>query len=289
MTDETPIAIALIGASGRLGRAIAAEAVKRPDMRLSAGVVSADSVNIGADLGELAGLPLIGIEAQVDADDAIAKADVIVDVSVPRMTRALCGKIGEAGGKPLVTGVTGLGIAEQTALAEASAIAPVLHARNFSIGAALMERLVAAAAGALDARSWDIEIIEAHHRRKKDAPSGTALAVGEAAAKARGADLSQLAEFGRTGNDLHRRAGAIGFSAVRGGGVVGEHTALFLHAFEELEIRHRALDRAIFARGALEAAKFVHGRTPGFYSMQDVITAGGALDAALAEAQNSSS
>ncbi len=289
MTDDTPLAIAVIGASGRLGRVVAAETIKRSDLRLAAGVVSADSVNIGADLGELAGLPLIGIEAQVDADDAISRADVIIDVSAPRMTRALCSKISEAGGKPLVTGVTGLGIAEQTALVEASALAPVLHARNFSLGAALMERLVAAAAGALDARSWDLEIVETHHRRKKDAPSGTALAIGEAAAKARGSDLSQLAEFGRSGDSLHRRTGAIGFSAVRGGGVVGEHSAHFLHSFEELEIRHRALDRSIFARGALEAARFVSGSAPGLYSMQDVIAAGGALDAALAEHQNSSS
>lgn len=284
MSETQKIRIALVGASGRLGRTIAAEAIKRPEFTLAGGVVSFDSVNVGADLGELAGLPPIGVEAVVDADAVIERADVVIDVSVPRMTAALAKKIGDTGGVALVCGVTGLGLAERTALETASEAAPVLYARNFSLGAALMEQLVAEIAGVLDPRGWDLEIIETHHRRKADAPSGTALALGEAAARARGQDLYQVAEFSRQGGELARRAGAIGFSAVRGGGVIGEHAALFLHAFEELEIRHRALDRSIFARGALEAARFLQTRQAGFYSMQDVISGGGALDAAPPEA-----
>jgi len=270
MSEETVIRIALIGASGRLGRAIAAEAVKRPDLSLTGGVVSFDSVNVGADLGELAGLPAIGIEAEVDADAVLKRADVVIDVSVPRMTGALARKAAEAG-VPIVSGVTGLGLAELTALEDASRATAVLYARNFSLGAAVLEALVSEAAAKLDARAWDLEIIETHHRRKSDAPSGTALALGEAAARARGQELSDMAEFGRFGGDLNRRAGGIGFASLRGGDIVGEHSARFINAREEIEIHHRALDRAIFARGAIEAARWIRGRPAGRYSMQDVL------------------
>ncbi|MGP1274082.1 MAG: 4-hydroxy-tetrahydrodipicolinate reductase [Caulobacterales bacterium] len=263
--------IAVLGASGRLGRLLMAEIIRRPDLELVAGVVRHDSVMLGADLGELADTSATGIEASVSMRDAADAADIVIDVSAPSASMAFARQISERGGPPLVCGVTGLDSEQMAALKEASRTTPVLYARNFSLGAAVMGWLAGEAARLLPSEQFDIEIVETHHRRKADAPSGTALAIGEAAAAARGLDLDAHAIFERPRQGSARPVGAIGFSAVRGGGSIGEHSALYLGAFEELEIRHRANDRFIFARGALEAGKWLHGREPGLYGIQDVL------------------
>lgn len=266
--------VAVLGASGRLGRLIMSEVIRRPDMELTAGVVRHDSVMLGADLGELAETSLTGIETSVSMRDAADSTELVIDVSAPAASAAFARQITERGGPPFVCGVTGLNADEMAALKAASSTVPVLYARNFSLGAAIMRWLTGEAARSLPAEQFDLEIVETHHRRKADAPSGTALAIGEAAASARGLDLESEAIFGRPRQGSARPVGAIGFSAIRGGGAVGEHSALFLGTFEELEIRHRANDRFIFARGALEAGKWVAGQQPGFYGIEDVLGLG---------------
>ncbi|MGY6661263.1 MAG: 4-hydroxy-tetrahydrodipicolinate reductase [Glycocaulis sp.] len=263
--------IAVLGASGRLGRLIMAEIMRRPDMELVAGVVRHDSVMLGADLGELADTSLAGIETSVSMRDAADAADLVIDVSAPQASAAFARQITERGGPPFVCGVTGLGADDMAALEAAAQSVPVLYARNFSLGAAVMRWLTAEAARQLPPEQFDLEIVETHHRRKVDAPSGTALAIGEAAAQARGLELGTQAIFDRPRQGAARPVGAIGFSAIRGGGAIGEHSALFLGAFEELEIRHRANDRFIFARGAIETGKWLTGQKPGFYGIEDVL------------------
>ena len=268
---EKPVRIAVLGASGRLGRAVMHQVISREDAMICGGVVSYDSVHFGADLGELAGLAHIGREAVIALKDAVADADVVIDASAPKLTAAAARTLAQDGGPPLVTGVTGLGDDEQAAVAAASAHIPLLQASNFSLGVAVMERLVAEAARTLRPDLFDLEIVDTHHKRKTDAPSGTALSLGEAAARARGDVLDKIAQYDRPRRKGNRPVGAIGFSAVRGGGVVGEHEARFLSAFEEITVTHRAFDRFIFARGAVEAALWLIGRAPGLYSLQDML------------------
>ena len=270
MPDTPPLKLCVVGASGRLGRLILGEAIRRSDFDLVGGVVSHDSVQLGADLGELAGLPYRGQETRVSLVEAAAGADVVIDVSTAKVTPAIAERLAERGGPALVTGVTGLDAAGRAALEEAAEAIPVLHARNFSLGVTVLEQLVEQAARALSPELYDLEIHETHHRFKADAPSGTALMLGEAGARGRGTDLESLARYGYERSDAHRPAGSIGFSVNRGGGVVGDHAARFLGAFEEIELSHRAFDRFVFARGAMEAALWLKGRKPGLYSMRDV-------------------
>ncbi len=266
-----PLKAAVIGASGRLGRLIMAELIRRPDFQLTAGVVRHDSIMLGADLGELAGVSLLGIETCVSMREAADSADVIIDVSSPQASAAFARQLTERGGPPFVCGVTGLDEEQRTVLQAAARTVPVFYARNFSLGAAVMAWLTAEAARFLPPEQFDLEIVETHHRRKADAPSGTALNIGEAAARARGLDLEGHTIFNRPRTGGSRPVGAIGFSAIRGGGVVGEHSALFLGAFEEVEVRHRANDRFIFARGAVEAAGWITTQKPGFYGIEDML------------------
>ena len=187
--------VAVLGASGRLGRLIMSEVIRRPDMELTAGVVRHDSVMLGADLGELAEASLTGIETSVSMRDAADSAELVIDVSAPAASAAFARQITERGGPPFVCGVTGLNADEMAALKAASSTVPVLYARNFSLGAAVMRWLTGEAARSLPAEQFDLEIVETHHRRKADAPSGTALAIGEAAASARGLDLESDGDF----------------------------------------------------------------------------------------------
>jgi 4-hydroxy-tetrahydrodipicolinate reductase len=259
------------GASGRLGRAIAAELIRRGDTALTGAMVSADSVHLGADIGELAGLAWAGVTAVVSLEEASAGAQVVIDASAPKVTAAIAGRLADSGGVALVSGVTGLSRDEQAAVEAASQAIPVLQASNFSLGVAVVERLVAEAARALKPGEYDLEISETHHRAKADAPSGTALSLGRAAAQARAASLDDVAAFGRPRTGGRRPIGQIGFSVQRGGGVIGEHEARFLSQFEEVSIGHRAFDRHIFARGAVEAALWIAGKPAGLYTMQDVV------------------
>lgn len=232
-TNEQPIRITLVAPDGRMGKAIAAAA------------------------GESDGFA-------IDADHG----DVLVDFSAPAalgstLDRAL------AAGVPLLIGTTGLDDAAGKRIAEAAKTIAVLRAANTSLGVAVLSDLVERAAKALGP-DWDIEIAEMHHRMKADAPSGTALALGEAAARGRGTAMN--AERGRDGTGLKRQQGAIGFAALRGGTVAGEHDVVFAGSDERLVLSHRAENRMIFARGALAAARFLVGRPAGLYSMRDVIS-----------------
>lgn len=271
MASDSPLKLCVVGASGRMGRLILAEAIRRPDLEVTGGVVSHDSVQLGADLGELAGLSYKGIETKVSLAEACRGADLVIDVSHARVTPSIASQLAERGGPGLVTGVTGLDEAGEAALREASETIPVLHARNFSLGVTVLEQLVEKAAAALSDELYDLEVHETHHRFKADAPSGTAMMLGEAAARGRGVKLDEVARFGYERSDAHRPTGAIGFSVNRGGGVVGDHAARFLGAFEEIEISHRAFDRFVFAKGALQAALWLKGKPKGLYSMRDVL------------------
>lgn len=271
MADPAPLNIGVIGASGRMGRLIMAEAIRRADFNLVGGVVSHDSVQLGADLGELAGLPYIGIETVVSLEEGTRGADVVIDVSKANVSPAMVRRLAANGGPAYICGVTGLDSGGKTALREAALTIPVLHARNFSLGVSVMERLVAEAAKVLRDQHYDIEISETHHRYKADAPSGTALALGEAAANARDTHLEHVARMGVERQSEARPAGTIGFASQRGGNVIGEHDVRFLGAFEEIRICHRAFDRLVFAKGALDAALWLKDQPTGFYTMQDVV------------------
>jgi 4-hydroxy-tetrahydrodipicolinate reductase len=251
----TPLAIAIAGALGRMGRAVAASAAGRADLRVQACFDRPDAV--APDL--------------VSRDTALAGARVVVDFSSAAASLELAQVCADRGGPALVIGSTGWTPAEEAALEQAAARVAVVRAGNFSLGVNLLMGLVRQAARSLPARDYDIEILEAHHRRKVDAPSGTALMLGEAAAQGRGVALDAVSERGRDGLTGARKEGAIGFAVIRGGGVVGEHSVLFAAEDEIVTLSHSARDRGLFARGALEAALWVADRPPGLYDMQDVL------------------
>jgi 4-hydroxy-tetrahydrodipicolinate reductase len=253
-----------------MGRALVRAAGELPDMRITAAVASAGSASLGRDAGELAGVEPLGVAVTCDLPAALAAADVAIDFSQPHATRANIAAC-RAARKPLLIGTTGF--AAEVAEAELDAAArdiPLLVAPNTSLGVALLMELVRAAARALPPE-FDIEIIEAHHRLKRDAPSGTALALARAAGVARGLAPSDALSGASVGRAGPRRQGEIGFAVIRGGDIVGEHTVLFAAAGEELRLSHRAGDRAIFARGALRAAQWLSRQPPGRYGMGDII------------------
>jgi 4-hydroxy-tetrahydrodipicolinate reductase len=260
----TPLRLAVNGASGRMGQALLA--LLRDDARFE--LCRATVSPASRQLGELV-WPDRGLRYAAGWAEAPA-LDVVVDFSGPA---GLAGALDHclAHRLPLVAGTTGLDAALAARLDAAGAHIALLRAANFSLGVAVLTRLLREASAAL--REWDLEIVETHHGRKEDAPSGTALALGEAAAAARGTTLARDAVYGREGRTGARRRGSIGFAVVRGGDVVGEHQALLLGPGERLELGHRATDRAIFARGALEAAHWLAGKPAGHYG----------LDAMLAE------
>lgn len=250
-----PIRIAVAGALGRMGLAVAAAVEAAPDLVLAGRFDRPDATGAGL----------------VDRSDALQGADVVVDFSTPAASVALAEEAATLGGPALVIGSTGFSPGEIDALAEAGLRIPIVRAGNFSLGVNMLMGLVELAAGALSPADFDIEVFEAHHRRKVDAPSGTALMLGEAAARGRGVDLDRSSIRARDGITGARPEGAIGFSVVRGGGVVGEHSVIFAGEDEILTLSHSARDRGLFARGALAAARWVCGRAPGAYDMQDVL------------------
>ncbi len=212
------------------------------------------------------------IQAAIEDDPGFAlendAGDVLLDFSSPAGLRTSLDRAVSAS-IPLVIGTTGLIEEHEGLIAEGAKLIPVLRAPNTSLGIALLSDLVERAAGALRGDRWDVEIVEAHHRRKADAPSGTALQLGRAVERGRGGNAPE--EIGRGGTGLARAAGSIGYSAVRGGTVPGDHDVMFLGPDERLVLSHRAESRAIFARGALAAARFIHGKPAGLYTMRDVI------------------
>ena len=263
------IRAAIIGVSGRMGRELVRAASDNPDLSVIAAVASPTSPAIGKDAGELAGVKTIGVPVTNDLAAALSQADVAIDFSDPRVTQSNLTACRLAR-KPLLIGTTGVA-ADLTAAFEAAARdIPLLVAPNTSVGVTLLIELVREAARALPAQ-FDIEIAEAHHRMKRDAPSGTALALGKAAAEGRNRPFDGSAGTARK-DGAARQGGEIGFAVVRGGDIVGEHAVLFAGMGESLTLSHRATDRAIFARGALQAAAWLVSQPPGRYFMRDLVT-----------------
>lgn len=258
----------IIGATGRMGQSLVRAAGERVDIAISGAVASSSSKSIGRDIGEMSGVGKLGVSVTSDLSAALASADVAIDFSHPSVTSANLAACLVAG-KPLVIGTTGISMSAHEDFERAARHIPLLVAANTSLGVTLLIELVKEGARALSF-DFDVEIVEAHHRMKRDAPSGTALALGQAVAEARGQLLHQVGVRGRDGDSLRRR-GEIGFSSLRGGDIVGEHEVIFAGAGEQLTLGHRATDRAIFARGALDAAAWLRSRQPGRYSMRDVI------------------
>jgi 4-hydroxy-tetrahydrodipicolinate reductase len=254
------------GAGGRMGRTLVQAIAASPGVQLAGAVEAAGDAAIGRDSGELSGLGKNGVPVGAQLEPLLAVADGLIDFTVPAATVAFAKQLASKG-LVHVIGTTGLTAADEAAIADAAKRAAVVKSGNMSLGVNLLAALVKRAAKALDAE-FDIEILEMHHNRKVDAPSGTALMLRRAAAEGRGIDLAQQSVMSRDGA---RRAGDIGFASLRGGTVVGDHTVIFAGTAERIELTHKAEDRMIFARGALKAALWAHGRPPGIYSMADVL------------------
>ncbi len=265
--------IAVLGATGRMGTAVMRLVSAGAQVRLAGAATEPGHAAVGRDAGVWLGQERAGIAITADPAAAVASADVAIDFSAPAAT-AMHLEACAARSCGLVLGTTGLDAEALGTLERAARQIPVVYARNMSLGVAVATELARMAARLLGPE-YDVEITEAHHRDKRDAPSGTALQLGEAVAGERGARLEDLAVFTRERAGPARRPGTIGFSVIRGGSIVGEHRVLFAGDEELLEVRHQATDRALFARGALRAATWVAGRAPGLYGMRDVLGVAG--------------
>ena len=261
--------IAIFGANGRMGRVLIDAIEQSPVNQLTAAAVRANSPLIGIDVGEFAGIGKKGLALSDDIENNLANIDVLIDFTLPEAFEANL-KFSVAHNKPLVIGTTGLNLAQKSLLESVAKNIPIVYAANYSVGVNLMLQLVRQAAAVM-AETADIEILEAHHRYKKDSPSGTAMAIGEAIADEIGRDLSQCAVYGREGDCGERDQQTIGFATVRAGDVVGEHTALFADIGERLEITHKASSRLTFAKGAIKAANWLVNKPAGLYDMEHVL------------------
>lgn len=261
--------LVVAGAAGRMGQVLTRVIGETPGCEVAGGIEAAGSPHVGKDMGELAGIGPLGIKITADPDVALTGADGLVDFTVPAATLALC----EATRRHRlvhVIGTTGIDANGQARIAEAAKTARIVKSGNFSFGVNLLAGLVKRAA-ALMGPSYDIEVVEMHHRAKIDAPSGTALLLAEAAAKGRGIELAENSIRGRDGHTGARPQGPIGFASLRGGSVVGDHTVVFAGPQERIELTHRAESREMFARGAVWAALKVRERGPGLYAMADLM------------------
>jgi 4-hydroxy-tetrahydrodipicolinate reductase len=260
MSADGGISIGVAGARGRMGRAVAAAVEARSGLILTALFDKAGSEGSVVDGRGL-----------VSRDLALGGCDVVVDFTIGSASADLARACAHRGGPALVIGSTGFSQADEAAVADAAQAIPIVKSGNFSLGVNLLLGLVAQAARALPASAYDIEVFEAHHRRKVDAPSGTALMLGEAAAQGRQVALPAVEARARDGLTGPRIEGQIGFSVMRAGGIVGEHSVIFAAEDEILTLSHSARDRSLFARGAVEAAAWLAGRPAGLYDMQDVL------------------
>ncbi|HZZ31493.1 MAG TPA: 4-hydroxy-tetrahydrodipicolinate reductase [Phenylobacterium sp.] len=245
----------MAGALGRMGRAVSNAVEQEADLALAARFGRAGRAG----------------ESLVSQDTALAAADVVIDFTNAAASASLAAACAARGGPALVIGSTGFDEAQLAAIAEAAKTVAIVRAGNFSLGVNMLMGLVEQAARRLGPDAYDIEIFEAHHRRKIDAPSGTALMLGEAAARGRNVELAEVAKHARDGITGARPTGEIGFSVMRGGGLIGEHSVSFAADDEILILSHSARDRGLFARGAVVAARWVAGRPPGEYDMRDVL------------------
>jgi len=260
------------GAGGRMGRTLIKAIADTDGVVLAGAVEAAGSAVIGRDAGELAGLGPNGVTVAVDPAPLLAKADGLVDFTIPAATIALAEIVAKQG-LVHVIGTTGLSAENEKLIAIAAQRSVIVKSGNMSLGVNLLAALVRRVARTLD-QEFDVEILEMHHNKKIDAPSGTALMLGRAAAEGRNIDLAQRSARGRDGETGARKAGDIGFASLRGGTVVGDHTVVFAGPAERIELSHKAEDRMIFARGAVKAALWAKGRKPGLYSMADVLGLG---------------
>ena len=257
------------GAGGRMGRTLIKAIAETKGLTLAGAVEGPGSAVIGRDSGELAGLGRNAIAVAADPAPLLAQADGLIDFTIPAATVALAELTARAGLVHII-GTTGLTGENEKLVAEAGKRAVIVKSGNMSVGVNLLAALTKRVAKTLD-QSFDIEIFEMHHNKKIDAPSGTALMLGRAAAEGRGVDLATHSERGRDGETGARKPSDIGFASLRGGTVVGEHSVIFAGPAERIELTHRAEDRMIVARGALHAALRARGQKPGLYSMADVL------------------
>ena len=260
--------IGILGAGGRMGR-ILIQAVQQAGYQLAAAVERPESSLIGADAGELAGIGTLGVKIAGSLEDVLKDCDVVIDFTAPVATTEhlkLCREAGVA----IVIGTTGMDDEQKAYLNESATQTPVVYAANYSVGVNVSIKLLELAAKAFG-DTVDIEVIEAHHRHKVDAPSGTALMMGEAIAETLGRDLKQDAVYHREGYTGARERQSIGFQTIRGGDIVGEHTVMFIGEGERVEVTHNATNRMHFASGAVRAAAWVVGREAGKYDMDDVL------------------
>ncbi len=262
------IKIAIAGSGGRMGRTLLESVLQSDDLVLHAALEHGASTLLGRDAGELFGAAC-GVKISADAGPALQGADVLIDFTRPEGTLLhldICRKLGVN----MVIGTTGFNAQQKAQLGAAAQDIGIVFAPNMSVGVNLVFKLLETASRVL-AQGYDIEIIEAHHRHKVDAPSGTALGMGEVIARTLGRDLSKCAVYGREGVTGERDPSTIGFATVRGGDIVGDHTVLFAGTGERIEITHKASSRATFALGALRAARFLKENPAGMYDMQDVL------------------
>jgi 4-hydroxy-tetrahydrodipicolinate reductase len=261
--------IGVVGCGGRMGRMICGAVQAAQGCRLAGGCEVPDSPAVGSDLGELAGLGSLGIAVISDPVGLFADVDAVIDFTRPEASVAHAALAAQAHAVHVI-GTTGLTPEQDEAIARAANHTPVVRSANMSLGVNLLLSLVEQVARSLD-RDYDIEILEMHHRHKVDAPSGTALALGQAAAAGRNVVLADVAQRTRDGHTGARRAGDIGFATLRGGDVVGDHSVIFATDGERIEITHKASTREVFARGAVKAALWARGKPPGLYGMKDVL------------------
>lgn len=265
----TPMRLVVVGAGGRMGRMLIKAIAEEPGTVLAGAIVHEGSPHLGEDAGTLAGLKPLGVAVSSDALTAFAHADGVIDFTIPSASVAFAGLAAQARIVHVI-GTTGLSPDDMKKIEAAARHAAIIHSGNMSLGVNLLAGLVRKVAATLG-EEFDIEIVEMHHRMKIDAPSGTALLLGKAAAEGRAVALAEKKVAVRDGHTGAREPGTIGFATLRGGTVVGEHTVIFAGSGERLELAHRAEDRSLFARGALRAALWGRGKKPGLYDMADVL------------------
>ena len=262
------IDVAVAGATGRMGRVLIEAVLGSSDMRLAAALEQKGHAQVGNDAGQFVGARS-GIGVSDEIDRSLSGCNVIIDFTRPEGTLAHVAACRRLGVK-MVIGTTGFNELQKTVISEASREIAIAMAPNFSVGVNVIFKLLAVAARALN-QGYDVEVVEAHHRHKVDAPSGTALRMGEIVAHELGRDLKQCAVYAREGVTGERKDGTIGFAAVRGGDLVGDHTVMFIGAGERLEVTHRASSRVNYAQGALRAARFLAAQPRGLFDMWDVL------------------
>ncbi|MEI8718199.1 4-hydroxy-tetrahydrodipicolinate reductase [Mesorhizobium sp. ISC11] len=262
--------LVVVGAAGRMGQTLIRAIHSISGARVIGAVERADSPHLGKDAGELAGIGIINVPISDDPLPVFAKADGVLDFTTPASTVEFAGYAAQARIVHVI-GTTGCSADDNARIAAAARHATIVKSGNMSLGINLLAVLVEQAARALDADDFDIEILEMHHKHKVDAPSGTALLLGEAAAAGRGIELSGNDVRVRDGHTGVRKTGSIGFATLRGGSVVGDHSVMLAGTGERITLSHHAEDRAIFARGAVKAALWARGKKPGLYSMRDVL------------------